>query len=192
MKITLKDIFQVHKENVSCDIELRSGISVLTGPNGIGKSTFFHYLKNHRSSCLPGLTCAFMDQFPLLPLSELRGEDLISILDKDISWFNGEVSQKLVKKFNFENLLKNKVESYSGGENQILKFILLLSQEVDCYFLDEPLQYLDDKNIASFIKSLQDLADKKILIIEHRKEKISHINPHLYEMNKSEGGITIK
>ena len=192
MKLKSKNIFQVHDVNVSCDLVLNEGINVLTGANGIGKSIFFHYIKNHRTEVLPGLSCAFMDQFPLLPLSELRGEDLIQILDSDIPWFNGQKSKELIKEFQFERLLGNKVESYSGGENQIIKFVLLLSQDVDCYFLDEPLQYLDDKNIALVLEKLQSLSSKKVLIIEHRKEKISEVKPHFFEMSKNEGGITIK
>lgn len=192
MKITEKNIFQVHHLNVSCDFLLSTGVNVLTGNNGIGKSTFFHYIKNHRIKLLPGLTCAFMDQFPILPLSELRGEDIINILEEEISFFSIERAMKLVTDFHFTKLLNNRVESYSGGENQILKFILLLSQEADCYFLDEPLQYLDDKNISLVIDKLQILENKRILIIEHRKEKISNINPHFFEMSKKEGSITIQ
>lgn len=192
MKLNFENIFKVHNVNVSCDLTLNEGISVLTGANGVGKSTFFHFLKNHRAEVLPGLTCAFMDQFPLHPLSELRGEDLIHILDTDISWFDGNKAKALIKKFHFEKLISNKVESYSGGENQIIKFVLLLSQNVDCYFLDEPLQYLDDKNISLVLDELQASSNKKILIIEHRKEKISNVSPHFFTMSKDEGSITIK
>ncbi len=72
-----------------------------------------------------------------------------------------------------------------------MKFILLLTQDVDCDFLDEPLQYLDDKNISLVLEKLQGLSGKKVLIIEHRKDKISEVNPHFFEMSKHEGSITI-
>lgn len=192
MKIKAQKIFNIRHLSVSCDLELRTGINLLTGSNGIGKSTFFHYLKNYRSELIPGLTCAFMDQFPLLPLSELRGEDIIHILNKDISWFRADIAYSLVEFLSLKKLLCHKVESYSGGENQLFKFILLLSQDVDCYFLDEPLQYLDDHNISLVLEKIQNLKDKKVLIIEHRKEKLLQIKPYSFEMKQQEGGITIQ
>lgn len=186
--IVQKDkIFKVSEKYVSCNFELKSGINVLFGPNGIGKTTFFHYIKSNRKDILGNSTCAFMDQFPLAPVSELTGNDILSILKKDLVNFDFEKVDFLINKFNFTRLLNSKVENYSGGENQIFKFIILMGQNADIYFLDEPLQYLDNDNVEKLLEVLESLNSKKILIVEHRKEKIeSRDYNNVYMKNNNE------
>ena len=187
MIIQKEKIFKVRDKYVSCNFEIKSGINVLFGPNGIGKSTFFHYIKNNRKDITGNNSCAFMDQFPLTPLSELTGEDVLLILKKDLGDCNSEKVDYLVNKFKFGKLLNSKVENYSGGENQVFKFIILMGQRADIYFLDEPLQYLDNDNVEKLLEVLETLNDKRILIVEHRKEKIEPRNyNNVYMKNTNE------
>lgn len=192
VNIELVNAFQIHAKKVSANFSLEKGLNVLTGPNGIGKSTFFNYLKHHRKELLLNRSCAFMDQFPLQPLSELRGKDIIQIMAEDFSHFDVHKAYHFVSQFSFEHLLYNKVQSYSGGENQIFKFILLLSQQADFYFLDEPLQYLDDKNIELFLDVLKEFNDKYVFIIEHRKEKIQQLSARFIIMKQDQQSIKIE
>lgn len=189
--IKLEKIFQIHGSPVSAHFSLKKGITILTGENGVGKSTFFHYLKNHRAQIFGNFTCAFMDQFPLAPLSELRGKDIINILQQDLQGFDAAFAHKFLDEARMTKLLENTVESYSGGENQMFKFALLISQKAQFYFLDEPLQYLDNQNIIKLLTELRKRDNKYILIIEHRKEKIEEYTDHSLTMKNINNSIMI-
>ena len=191
MKISQTQLFYVNAYSVNCELEIFDGLNILTGRNGIGKTTFFDYIKNHAKELFPNKVCAFMDQFPLKPLIELRGIDILQILEEDISRFKPDKANELIDLFNFRKLLDACVENYSGGENQIFKFILMMGQQADIYFLDEPLQYLDDKNIEKLMSEIYQLSDKKIVMIEHRLEKLLDLNCHWIEMKEWNQNIII-
>jgi ABC-type Mn2+/Zn2+ transport system ATPase subunit len=62
-----------------------------------------------------------------------------------------------------------RLSTLSGGENQSLKLVCALSQNVPMYFLDEPSQFLDSfrkEVLSNFLLSLRN-SKKSVLIIEH-------------------------
>jgi energy-coupling factor transporter ATP-binding protein EcfA2 len=192
MKINFDSNLFVNELEVKGDLELKSGLNVLSGRNGLGKSTLFNFIKNNRNKFFENEKLSFMDQFPLMPLSELRVQDLFNILVEDISYFDIKKSNELLDFFKFNSLLTRSVNLLSGGENQILKFILASSQKTNFYFFDEPLQYLDGENLKKVIDEIKNLSTSStVVVIEHRKEHLSHLDVNWIEMVEDGDSILV-
>jgi translation initiation factor RLI1 len=170
LKLISQNLFMLGTFRVNSMLELTSGLNLLVGPNGIGKSSLIHFIKLHQKDLFPALSVAFMDQLPLAPLSDLRAIDVWQILKETMSHMSNSRWESLVQEFAFEKKLTQPIQTLSGGENQILKFILMYSQQADIYFLDEPSQYLDSENWEKVQKKILQALDKTWLIIEHRPE----------------------
>jgi energy-coupling factor transporter ATP-binding protein EcfA2 len=192
MEIQFNSNLFVNGLEVKGSLILKDGLNVLTGSNGLGKSTVFNYIKNNRAEFFLDKNLSFMDQFPLMPLSELRVKDVFKILKDDIPFFDNEKLDHLITHFNFEHLLSRSVQLLSGGENQILKFILTSSQKTKYYFFDEPLQYLDGDNLVKIIEQIKELSESStIILIEHRKEHLTELNANWIYMTKNIDSILI-
>lgn len=191
MRIENQKLFKVKNIWVDCNFELKDGLNILSGSNGIGKTSFLNFLKVNKKDIFKNHICAFMDQASLKPISELTGAEILNILSSDLDRFDKNRALDLVEQFGFNKLLNAKVEVYSGGENQVFKFILLVAQNSDIYFLDEPLQYLDDDNVQKMLKVLDGLKTKKLFMVEHRKEKLNEVSFHQINMKNIHDGLVI-
>ena len=186
--------FSIHNRAVSCRAELLVGnLNLLVGDNGVGKSTFFHYVKNNFKSLFPNDKVAFMDQFPLRSISELRVCDIINTLEEDFKSFDKEKANHLFELFDFAKFNLAVLNQLSGGENQIFKFIITNSQKASLYFLDEPLQFLDSKNLIKVkeVIAAQVKEGKTFFMIEHRKELVKDLAKNWIQMEISEEEIFI-
>lgn len=191
MRIENQKLFKVKNIWVDCNFELKDGLNILSGSNGIGKTSFLNFLKVHKKDIFKSHVCAFMDQASLKPISELTGSEVLNILSSDLDRFDKNRALDLIDQFDFNKLLNSKVEVYSGGENQVFKFILLVAQNSDIYFLDEPLQYLDDENVQKMLKVLDGLKNKKLFMVEHRKEKLNEVSFHQINMENIQDALVI-
>lgn len=192
MLIKSRNLFYVNKRPVSADFELTKGITLLTGDNGVGKTSFFNYLKESKSEFFKEATFAFMDQFPLMTINEIRLCDVLKLVSDTDFFFDTNLLSKLLDRYNLNYLLERPVRLYSGGENQLVKFLLMISQNVDYYFLDEPLHYIDQERLILLKEDLIKLAkDKVILVIEHRSHEIEALNPKLLKMKNTSKGVQI-
>lgn len=192
LKISKQNIFKINGNNVDCEFTLMPGINLLTGSNGIGKTSFLRYIKGN-SNFFGAMKLSFMDQFPLSPINNIRVRDIINILKEEIFDFNGNLMDSYLKDFNLTGILDREVKLLSGGENQLLKFALLMGQNADLYILDEPLQYLDGKNLQMVINKIVTTSQEKIfLIIEHRKEVLQEVASHSIEMIKEHQDISLR
>lgn len=192
MNIEFNSEIEVNKLPILGKLNLVQGINILTGSNGLGKSTLFHYIKSNKDSLLKKSSSSFMDQFPLAPLSELRVLDVLAIMDEDIHSFDLSFAKSLIEEFSLNYILSRSINVLSGGENQLLKFILAISNKSDLYFLDEPLQYLDGKNLDLVIKHIVELSkNSTVVIIEHRKELLQNQKAKWFVMSKKENSIYV-
>lgn len=140
-------------------------IHVITGENGIGKST---YLKYHALNFLPG-TFIFSEQRALdvffdRPLSRFR-----EILIEDSESCHRELFHEFWKKSGLEQKESRLLSQLSGGENQLLKLISQCSAIREFYLLDEPGQYLDreKKNLVAELFQTLIRINASILAIDH-------------------------
>lgn len=140
------------------DFELYLGsINLMLGENGIGKSTVINQLINNDKN----ISLCF--QHRIQSINSARVCDLLELLKISCESY-------YIKMFEIDKLLHKEINKLSGGENQILKIAISLSENKKIYIFDEPTQYLDKKNIELLRMSLQDLCLKKIvLVVEHNE-----------------------
>jgi len=187
MKIKKQNLFIVNELPVNIDINIDIGLYLLTGENGIGKTSFFNFLKENNQTPGSDSEIAFMDQFPLSPINEIRLSDIISFFNKGNRPFDCERAYQLIDRYEIAYLLDRAICLYSGGENQIVKFILMYCQNVDYYFLDEPLQYVDQLRVDKMKQDLKELSTTKaVVIIEHRGEYLDDLNPSRIKMVRNQ------
>ena len=71
---------------------------------------------------------------------------------------------------------KNVRNSLSGGEKKRIDFIRALSKKADIYFLDEPTNELDAKNVTKVIDEIKRLKKQgKIVVIISHDNRIEDI-----------------
>ncbi len=193
MKIKNQTLFYVNSLPVNIDIDLdqQNGIYLLTGENGVGKSSLLNHFKIHRSLFLEK-KCAFMDQFPLTPINEIRVKDVLDLFEDGIADFDKARALSLFNRYGLDYIIDRSISLLSGGENQLLKFIFLLGQEADIYFLDEPLQYIDEKRLALLLEDIKKLSYSKcLLIVEHRSSLFENLELAQIQMQRNEQEIIV-
>ncbi len=158
-------------------------VTVLIGPNGIGKSTVIEILAGKLL-----LQAETFDQFKgtelqnyLKELSQAKVRVGLKpqAVDAIPSLWKGRVAD-LLKRIgsNFEDVLRdlgvsemaNKdVANLSGGELQMLAIAATLLKEADLYFFDEPSSYLDVRQRLTAAQAIRQLVDKKVRVmaVEH-------------------------
>lgn len=154
--------------------------NLLLAPNGVGKSTlikcisgFIKYdgiiLKNFENDCL----CPEKYSFP----DYLKIKDIFDFFDIDY-----EYALKLLKSFKVD---ENKFAcELSKGMHQKILLTIIVTQDMDAYYFDEPLNGLDDESINIFVNELGKLQkrDKLILISTHNPESFSKLSPNIINL----------
>lgn len=170
MRVSFENRLNVSGKDLVCSLDIEHGKAhLLSGDNGVGKTTLLTFLKIHQDEFFPGKKVVFVDQYPLLPLNSVSFCDLKSILadqrHEHLSKFS-EV-ESLISPFTNQS-----VKTLSGGQNQIVKLVLALYLSGDIFFLDEPLQFLDEEmrsKVKSILKELKRMG-KTLIIVEHLKD----------------------
>lgn len=181
---------EMKKEFDSFSLKIEGGefgngeIILFLGENGMGKTTFINMISKpdclkHNNSNLINEEEECKCSFPQLKVS-LKPQ---KILPK----FKGTVEQLLITKIrkayldpHFRNmvieplkinyLLKDSLQTLSGGELQRIAIILCLGKEADIYLIDEPSAYLDSDQrliVAKILKRYCYSKNKVMFIVEH-------------------------
>lgn len=191
VSIQQKNYFTVNSTSVDLNFTLHQAkLNILMGRNGIGKSTFFNHLKESK---ILNFSVAFMDQFPLCPISEYQVQDLFQIILEEC---NGVISQKEVElryDLKIDDLLLKNINYLSGGEQQRVKLFCTLMLNREAVFLDEPFQYLDVESVKVFKNIFKNLIkeNKTVLIIEHDKSLIEEFDSHFIHMREVRDKIEV-
>jgi energy-coupling factor transporter ATP-binding protein EcfA2 len=189
MEIEFKNKLKIKGIDVDCKLILENSASYLiSGGNGIGKSSFLQYLKLHKNEYFNCKRTCFVDQFPLRPINDVSLESILRILNDEryenlglFEDYKGRVS--LFSKIPINHL--------SGGQNQMVKIMISLYLSGDIFVFDEPLQYLDDQNVEGFIETIKALKkmNKTILIVEHRSDLLTDVIDKRLTMKQSGSGV---
>jgi len=146
----------------------------LQGANGVGKTSLFEEIKIqwHR----PSLQLGFVDQEPLVPFQDLTVAQVFDLL-WDIGANRRVTAQWQQLKYWDEesrSLWPRKVALLSGGENQWIKVLMMLSLKSDIWLLDEPFQSLDQRRRETLLRLLASwLEEGKYLILSHHGSELS-------------------
>jgi len=170
MKLKFQNRLEVSGRDVVCDLTLSAGKTFLmSGENGVGKTTLITFLKVHQAEFFPKKDVVFVDQFPLLPLNSISFQDLKKNLDK-LRFEKLDLFHQLEELANMFSRLS--IKELSGGQNQVIKILIALYLSGDVFIFDEPLQYLDEKmrkEIKNVLHELKKLG-KTLIIVEHMQD----------------------
>lgn len=162
-------------------------VYLLSGQSGCGKTTFINSICGLRE--IKTGQIRVNDKYAISSLKAFSSK--ISYMFQDSILFDrsikeniaypkltlNEESSRLIRKFNMTRLInreqegKNVRNSLSGGEKKRIDFIRAISRKADIYFLDEPTNELDAKNVTKVIDEINRLKkqEKIVVIISHDK-----------------------
>lgn len=138
---------------------------LVTGPNGIGKSTFLEALARgdtDRAVITPGVKVGYYRQdFSSLDFNKTVGEELLSAMQDK----NMEVVYQIAAKFLIPaELVKNKVESLSEGQKGLLMLARLYVEQPELLILDEPTNHINFRHVPVMAEAFNQYKGTMILV----------------------------
>lgn len=131
----------------------------ICGKNGSGKSTLLNEIWNHNQKYLNDTVSFVFQKFMLInELTIIENLELLTPHTLEIS----ELYFKI-----FPELNKNQqVAKLSGGQKQVLNFLISFINDKNIILIDEPFNNLDTSN-RKYIENLIRNSDKKIIVVAH-------------------------
>jgi ATPase subunit of ABC transporter with duplicated ATPase domains len=148
---------------------------LVSGPNGIGKSTFLEALASgdtSRAEITPGLKVGYYRQdFSTLNFNHTVAQSLQEVLEDG----NIETTYKLATKFLLPaELIQNKVESLSEGQKGLLLFARLYAEAPDLLILDEPTNHINFRHLPVIAAAL-DRYKGAMILVSHVPDFVAQI-----------------
>ena len=143
-----------------------TGIALISGENGIGKSTLCSFL--YHENLLPSdIIWSEAQQFrSIYPVTV---ESVLSVYKKNASHLNEERFEKLSKLFNIASFMDRTWNELSSGQGQMLKLLMGLSLKARTYLLDEPAHFLDQIKLNGLSEVMVEISkDSLVVLIDHR------------------------
>lgn len=138
---------------------------IVSGPNGIGKSTFLEALASgdtDRAEITPGMKVGYYRQdFSTLDFESTVMATLLNAMSEK----NNELAYRIGAKFLIPGeLMQNKVESLSEGQKGLLMFAQLYAEEPDLLILDEPTNHINFRHLPVIAAALDKYKGAMILV----------------------------
>jgi ATP-binding cassette subfamily E protein 1 len=141
-----------------------TGINVIVGENGNGKTTYINYL-----STLENISVSYKRQMTSVPTSSITVLELFHNKIRT-NYLNEMFKTDVVKPLIDESLLNKQVNTLSGGELQKVMIVLCLGIDANIYLIDEPSANLDIESRLTVLKVIKRYImnhHKCVYIIEH-------------------------
>jgi ATP-binding cassette subfamily E protein 1 len=141
-----------------------TGINVIVGENGNGKTTYINYL-----STLENISISYKRQMTGVPTSSITVLELFHNKIKT-NYLNEMFKTDVVKPLIDESLLNKQVNTLSEGELQKVMIVLCLGKDASIYLIDEPSANLDIESRLTVLKVIKRYImnhHKCVYIIEH-------------------------
>lgn len=175
---------------------------LITGPNGVGKSTLFSALtrlkkydglisyqdKNIQKFSIPKYAkeVALVFQIPTRQYLKMTVLEEINLSLKHAKYPNlwqENIIQETLSILNLENLTNQVVYKLSGGQQKKLQILIMLILGTSVLLFDEPLAGLDIKSVIIVMDLIKQIAKKQnqtILMITHQLSGVSdYFDNHL-------------
>lgn len=166
----------------SVDLEISEGDSVaILGPNGAGKTTLLNVMLNLQRFKIGKVRNDFLN-LPAYKVGVHIQESKLNGLMKvreilDLFLFDGE-NEKLIKKYELQDKLNQKIATLSGGEKQKLLLVLTFQNSPEIICIDEVTTGLDvqsRKSIIDFIKKEIKYSNKTLIMVTHYLEEAEEL-----------------
>lgn len=175
VEIKLDKELKINHKPVSGSIHLPdSGIVLVLGNNGVGKTTLFNHLLSHQSKYQLQDSASFISQYRLAPVGAVKVSQIFQMIEND---FPNRVVSKfsdfdLIQRFGATELINKETGLLSGGENQLIKILLGFFLKAKYYFMDEPFQFLDEDKFQVIFDYIVGSKDQTMVIIDHRNPEL--------------------
>jgi ATP-binding cassette subfamily F protein 3 len=163
-------------EQVEVDVSLRRGQKLLvTGPNGIGKSTLLRALAGGETEGAvigEGVKVGYYRQdFSGLDFNRSAYEELESVMEmKDNEELRATAAEFLLS----GNVLRNKVGSLSEGQKGLLCFAKFVLQKPGLLILDEPTNHINFRHLPAIAKAIQEYKGA-VIMVSHMEEFVKQV-----------------
>ena len=153
-------------KDINFEINSNDKVAII-GTNGVGKTTLMKEIFKNNNECID-----LNENIEMSYLSQMQGEilkDSNTILEEfyEAGFENyGEV-RRYISRYGFnEDILKQTINSLSGGERNILQLAKVSSSKANMLLLDEPTSHLDTYSQMALEKAIQNYKGA-ILMISH-------------------------
>lgn len=177
INISSVNVIKEHKSKPrSVNIKLRKNQHLLlSGPNGIGKSTLLEALASGKSKgavIAPGIKVGYYRQdFSTLNFEHTVGESLYSVMTEQVE----EKMRSVAAQFLITgDLVFKKIGSLSEGQKGLVAFARLVLQKPGLLILDEPTNHINFRHLPVIAEALNKYEGAMILV-SHVPEFVAQI-----------------